>query len=50
MFSFLLKVICYGALLAYVGWALYALYRSVFKAGKNGSLPGFNASLRTMTL
>lgn len=39
MFSLLLKVICYGALLAYVGWALYALYRSVFKAGKNGSLP-----------
>ena len=34
MFSFLLKVICYGALLAYVGWAIYALYRAVFKAGK----------------
>ena len=37
--SFLLKVICYGALLSYAGWALYALYRVVFKAGKNGRLP-----------
>lgn len=39
MLSLLLKVICYGALLAYAGWGLYALYRAVFKAGKNGSLP-----------
>ena len=39
MLSLLLKIIYYGALLAYVGWALYALYRTIFKAGKNGSLP-----------
>lgn len=39
MFSFLLKVICYGALLAYLGWAAYVLYRTIFKAGKTGRLP-----------
>lgn len=39
MLSFLLKVICYGALFAYLGWATYVLYRAIFKAGKNGSLP-----------
>lgn len=39
MFSFLLKVICWFALVAYLGWALHALYRAIFKAGKNGSLP-----------
>lgn len=39
MISFLLKVFCYGALFLYVGWALYTLYRAIFKPGKNGSLP-----------
>ncbi len=39
MLSFLLKLIGWGALIAYLGWAVYALYRAIFKAGKNGSLP-----------
>lgn len=39
MFAFLLKVICWAVLVAYLGWAFYALYRTIFKAGKNGTLP-----------
>lgn len=39
MLGFLIKVICYGALFVYVAWAFYALYRAIFKSGKNGSLP-----------
>lgn len=39
MLSFLLKSVCYGALIAYVLWALWALYRAIFKSGKNGTLP-----------
>lgn len=39
MLSFLLKLIGWGALISYLGWAVYALYRTIFKAGKNGSLP-----------
>ncbi len=39
MLSFLLKVICYVVLVAYVGWFFYVLYRLVFKPGKNGTLP-----------
>lgn len=39
MISFLLKAACYGALLAYVLWALWALYRAIFKSDTNGTLP-----------
>ena len=39
MISLMLKILCYGALFAYLGWAVYALYRAIFKAGKNGTLP-----------
>ena len=39
MFSFLLKVVCLFALIAYIVWAVYVLYRAIFKPGKNGSLP-----------
>lgn len=39
MLSFMLKVICYGALLAYVGWFLAVLWRLITKPGKAGRLP-----------
>lgn len=39
MLGFLLKLICYGALLAYVGWMLVVLWRLVIKPGKSGRLP-----------
>ena len=39
MLNLLLKILCYGALFAYLGWALFALYRVIFKAGENGRLP-----------
>ena len=38
MLSFLLKVICWAALIIYLGWAVWALWR-VAKPGKNGNLP-----------
>lgn len=36
---FLLKIFAYSALFLYVIWALFVLYRIIFKPGKNGSLP-----------
>jgi hypothetical protein len=39
MLSFLLKVICWAALIIYLGWAVWALWRVIAKPGKNGNLP-----------
>lgn len=39
MFSFLLKVICYGALFIYVGWFLSVLWKLITKPDKAGRLP-----------
>ena len=39
MLSFLLKGICWAALIIYSGWALWALWRIIAKPGKNGNLP-----------
>lgn len=39
MISFLLKVICYGALLAYVMWFLSVIWKLISKSGKTGRLP-----------
>lgn len=34
MLSFLLKVICWAALIIYLGWAVWALWRVIAKPGK----------------
>lgn len=39
MLSFLLKVICYGALFAYVGGVLSVLWKLITKPDKTGRLP-----------
>lgn len=39
MLNFLIKAFCLYALIVYVILAVYVLYRLIFKAGKNGSLP-----------
>ncbi|MCF0219076.1 MAG: hypothetical protein HUK14_04765 [Muribaculaceae bacterium] len=39
IFVIIANVIGWGMFVAYLGWALYASYRAIFKAGKNGTLP-----------
>ena len=39
IFSFILQVIGWVGLIYYLCWAVYALYRAMVKAGKNGTLP-----------